>query len=74
MGDLNLKLREPDLPETDVPIVRFISHENYSRKTMQNDIAVVEMDRDVQFKKFLRPACLATPKTPSKPRAIASGW
>jgi secreted trypsin-like serine protease len=74
LGDLNLKLREPDLPETDVPITRFIAHENYNRKTMNNDIAVVQMDRNVQFSKLLRPACLAQPNSPLKQKAVASGW
>lgn len=73
LGDLNLKLREPDLPETDVPIVRFIAHENYNRKTMHNDIALVQMDRNVVFSPKLHPACLETSNKP-KPKAIASGW
>lgn len=73
LGDLNLKVRETDLPETDVPIVRFISHENYNRKTMHNDIAVVQTDRNVPFSKKLRPACVAQPNAPLR-KAIASGW
>lgn len=74
MGDLNLKVREADLPETDVPIVSFISHEQYNRQTSQHDIALVLMDRNVQFSKLLRPACLPSSRTNLKPKAIASGW
>jgi secreted trypsin-like serine protease len=74
LGDLNLKVREADLPETDIPIVSFISHEQYNRRTSQHDIALVLMDRDVQFSKLLRPACLPNPSTYLKSKAVASGW
>lgn len=75
LGDLNLKLKDEGLPETDIPIMRFISHENYDRRSSHNDIAVVKLDRSVQFSKNLRPACLATPNLIMKSnKAVASGW
>ena len=76
LGDLNLKLKDQGLPETDIPISRFISHEKYDKRSSHNDIALVELDRSLsqQFQKFLRPACLATSNKYLKPKAIASGW
>lgn len=74
LGDLNLKLREPDLPETDVLISQFIPHENYNPKTKHNDIAVIQLDRNIDFSKRLRPACLAQPGTSQKSKATATGW
>lgn len=76
LGDLNLKLKDQGLPETDIPISRFISHEKYDKRSSHNDIALVELDRSLsqQFQKFLRPACLATSNSNLKLKAIASGW
>lgn len=74
LGDLNLIARESDLPEMDVPVEQFISHENYNPRTKHNDIAVVRMRRNVEFSKKLRPACLAQIETPLKEKATASGW
>lgn len=76
LGDLNLKLKDEGLPEQDIPIKRFISHEKYDKKSSHNDIAVVELDRSIshQFQKYLRPACLATSNSYLKTKAIASGW
>lgn len=76
LGDLNLKLKDQGLPETDIPIMRFISHEKYDRKSSHNDIAVVKLDRSIsqQFQKLLRPACLATNSYNLKTKAVASGW
>lgn len=40
-------------------IKRFIQHENFRRIGNKDDIALIELDRDVPFHyKYLRPACL----------------
>lgn len=74
LGDLNLKVKENDLPEVDIPIEAFIAHEAYDRETQQNDIAVIRMEQAVIFNKFLRPACLKQSDNIAEPEAVASGW
>lgn len=74
LGDLNLKLQEPELPELDIPIARFIGHPNYDKSKKQNDIALVQMNRPVTFTKFIRPACLWQTTNIPDAKAIATGW
>lgn len=49
---------------------------NYSPITVDNDIALIELDRPVYFNDFLRPICLPQPKkvTPVGTRCYAVGW
>jgi hypothetical protein len=42
----------------DVPIKRSITHERYSATDLQNDIAVVVLERAVAFRPGVRPVCL----------------
>ncbi|XP_045489715.1 venom protease-like isoform X1 [Pieris rapae] len=42
-------------------IVRLIPHNDYDPQKQINDIALVELDRRVQFSEFIRPLCLPTP-------------
>lgn len=74
LGDHNLAIRDKNLPEIDVPIESFISHENYNRETKENDIALIKLKQQVVFNKSIRPACLQQSETISKSKAIATGW
>ncbi|CAF4939257.1 unnamed protein product [Pieris macdunnoughi] len=42
-------------------IVRLIPHNDYDPRKQINDIALVELDRRVQFSEFIRPLCLPLP-------------
>lgn len=75
LGDLNLKRVDEGLPETTVPIKRFISHEGYDYDTKQNDIALIQLKFAIGIaNKNLRPACLWQKQIISDQYAIASGW
>jgi secreted trypsin-like serine protease len=75
LGDLNLKLKEEYLPEIDILIADFISHEKYVRDEENHDIAVIKLAKTVTFSKYIRPACLATPEMNlENKKAIATGW
>lgn len=39
-------------------VTRMIKHENYNSRTFENDIAIVEFDKEVTFKTGIQPACL----------------
>lgn len=74
LGDLNLKVRDVNSPEVDIPIERFISHEAYNKDTRVNDIAVVKMKQSALFSINIRPACLQFTNNLPKSTAIATGW
>jgi len=42
----------------DIPIKKFTTHESFSTSSLQNDIAVIELEKPVTFRVGLRPACL----------------
>ena len=44
-------------------IVKITKHENFKYGTFENDIAIVEMETEVTFKKGIQPVCLPS-KTP----------
>lgn len=73
-----MRLGVTNLRETglDVPIKNFIRHEDYDRNTKQNDIAVVELSRNIPFSnpKRIRPGCLWSTLAIDQTRTIASGW
>lgn len=74
LGDLNLKEREIGLPEVDIQIDKFISHENYNTETNENDIAVIKMRKAAEFSKSIRPACLQQTRNIDGTKAVATGW
>lgn len=74
LGDLNLRAKDKGLPEIDIPIASFISHEAYNKDTRDNDIAVIKMQRSAPFSKSIRPACVHQTELTSKTRAVATGW
>jgi len=45
-------------------VVKMIKHENYNSRTFENDIAIVEFDKEVTFKTGIQPVCLPS-KTPA---------
>lgn len=61
LGDQNLKQSDDEDggKAVNYNIKRFIPHENYNIFTKRNDIALIELERNVRFDKdFIRPACL----------------
>lgn len=75
LGDLNLVLREFELPEENIAIESFNAHEKYDPNENKNDIAVIKLARKVAFSKYIRPACLGTSNIVLKnKKVIATGW
>jgi secreted trypsin-like serine protease len=74
LGDLNLGAKDAGLPELDIPIESFISHESYNKESRENDIAVIKMRQAAPLTKNIRPACLQQVEKIDKPEAIATGW
>ena len=49
---------EGTLPELTVAVSKFTNHEEYDRRTADNDVAVIELAREVNLETYT-PACLA---------------
>uniref|UniRef100_A0A1W7R8M0 CLIP domain-containing serine protease n=2 Tax=Aedes albopictus TaxID=7160 RepID=A0A1W7R8M0_AEDAL len=47
-------------PPIDVPVEEKVAHPEYNEKSMQNDIALLRLDRDIQRTDFIQPVCLPT--------------
>ena len=47
-------------PYVDIPVAQAISHEGYdpNSKNQYNDIALLKLERDVKFTKWIKPICL----------------
>ncbi|XP_069364373.1 venom protease-like [Maniola hyperantus] len=76
LGDQNLNpsVRDNASP-IDVPIKTIHKHPNYNSPSKYNDIALLELNADVDFETDIRPACLWTkPDFPGYAKAIATGW
>lgn len=62
----------------DVPVANIISHENFQRRVFRNDIAILTLQRRVQFNRFVRPICLPydqfTNDLLEDRRAYVAGW
>jgi Trypsin len=55
-------------------IRRVVVHENFNAQTFDNDIALIELDRDLVFNNYVRPICLATVDFPAGSTCAVSGW
>lgn len=58
LGDQNLALSNDGAQPVEYDIKTFIKHANFKRDSKENDIALIELRKDVEFTKFIRPACL----------------
>lgn len=74
LGDQNLKRTDDDSPTRDYGVVRVIRHPDYKPSSKYNDIALIELDRDVPFTDYIKPACLWTTFDVNYTSAIATGW
>ena len=59
-----------------IPIRRFIKRSDYDSGNIVNDIALLELEQDIEFTENVKPACLPTDdsKTYEGQWGILSGW
>ncbi|XP_068619764.1 mite allergen Der f 3-like [Battus philenor] len=63
-----------ELPPTDIEISRWIVHDNYRAPKTYNDIALVELKKQLVFRRRIHPACLWTSESDITGKATLSGW
>lgn len=70
--DLTINPLVEDCPE-DYQIIEIIQHPDYKSNSAYNDIALLRLDKRVEFNPFIRPACL--PPTDQTPEYFfIAGW
>ncbi|KAJ6648772.1 Venom protease [Pseudolycoriella hygida] len=62
--------------KTNMQVETWLVHENYSRITGQNDIALVKLQEQISFSRHILPACLSDDSTDlsSDVEVIVTGW
>ena len=58
LGDQNLLTTDDGAFPVDYEIKRIVKHPQYSMRTKENDIALIELKNNVSFNNLTRPACL----------------
>lgn len=74
LGELVLDSDMDNTIPQDYSIIKAIRHPNYKPPSQYNDIALMQLDKDVTFTEFVRPACLYSQYALPKGKGIASGW
>uniref|UniRef100_A0A0K2TLA2 Peptidase S1 domain-containing protein n=1 Tax=Lepeophtheirus salmonis TaxID=72036 RepID=A0A0K2TLA2_LEPSM len=60
LGEWNVRSQSEPSPHEDIDIEHRYIHPDYTHKDFRNDIALVRLARDVEFKENILPACLPT--------------
>ncbi|XP_025837407.1 serine protease snake-like [Agrilus planipennis] len=74
LGDLDLNRVDDGSEHREYSVADIIVHENYRPPVKYNDIALLKLNREVEFSKFIRPACLWTKFSTGQDKVIATGW
>ncbi|XP_063983182.1 uncharacterized protein LOC135165636 [Diachasmimorpha longicaudata] len=61
-------------PSNTFSVAAIIPHESYNSRALNNDIAILKLNRPIPFNSLQRPIGLPTRDTPSGTRVTASGW
>lgn len=64
----------------DIGVDRITVHGEYNNKTLENDIAIIRVQKSINFTEYIRPICLSFDSTisdrsvPPNAKLIVSGW
>ncbi|XP_037947122.1 serine protease grass-like [Teleopsis dalmanni] len=65
-------------PVVEYGVEKIISHPDYKRRTLVNDVAIIKLNRDVEFNKHIKPICLPITKRSielqSEQLYLVAGW
>ncbi|ERL94711.1 hypothetical protein D910_11985, partial [Dendroctonus ponderosae] len=73
LGALDME-RDEESGRAQYDIDRIIVHPEYKFPVKYNDIALISTTTQIQFSKYIRPACLYTKSTFPQKFALATGW
>ena len=72
VGDHSSNSKEPN--EQTVNLKRIITHENYDGGTLENDIALFELESPVSWTRDIKPVCLPSIDPAPNELCITTGW
>ncbi|XP_077491181.1 venom protease-like [Amblyomma americanum] len=58
LGDHNLVRDDDPVMSVDIAVVKVERHADFVKRTFENDVAVLTLERPVTFNQFVRPVCL----------------
>jgi hypothetical protein len=74
LGDLNLKTTDDKTRTQQFSVAKIFRHPEYAFPAHYNDIALLQLDRDVKFDGYVRPACLHVEQDIPAKKPEAVGW
>lgn len=74
LGDLDFKSETEDAQVRQFNVTESFLHPEYKDRSFYNDIALLKIDRTVDFSDYIRPACLPHQDTEISDRVIVTGW
>ncbi|XP_046671209.1 serine protease snake-like [Homalodisca vitripennis] len=73
LGAIDIRYKDGPMRQQ-FQIVEHHVHKDYRSHLLYNDIVLFRLDRDVQFTRFVAPACLYQGLTEPEGRAVVTGW
>jgi secreted trypsin-like serine protease len=76
IGEFNTATNGESIPQQDIIVSRIIERSDYNERTINNDIALLQLSTDAVFNDNVVPACLPTDVTKmyENQNAVVSGW
>ncbi|XP_044765999.1 serine protease snake-like [Coccinella septempunctata] len=74
LGEIDLTKSSGRRSRFDFNVAHIIAHPDYNYPLRYNDIALIELDRDVSFTDYIRPACLYTSTHIEQTQSVATGY
>jgi len=74
LGDIDLKNSADDVDVQMLNVVRRIPYPDYRMSEMYHDIGLLQLDKDVTFDSFVKPACLHNQDVFPDDKPEATGW
>lgn len=60
LGDYNIRIPN-EVKHIERKVKRVVRHKGFDSRTLYNDIAILTLDRSVEYSKGIRPICLPSP-------------
>lgn len=74
MGELDFNSEDDDADVHQFNVTESFFYPEYSNKGVYHDIALLKLDRTVEFSQYIQPACLPRSDTEIPDRVIATAW
>ena len=59
--------------EKEITVKKIVRHSGYNRRTLSNDIALLQLDQEVKFNAYVKPVCLPEKDVPAGTNCYITG-